>query len=333
MGSRRSGQRHSRWSGCPRSTTFIAPPRRFLPSPHRVERSKRLFSIATWCVKGSKLLLVDDEFEALRREPDPVIRGRRATELLVTYQQRSVALARIRSTAVEEARARLGGSYTEVARAFGLTKGRITQIRGGAPPAHRAFFGVGPLTIALPGRRLLAREDVVIASEDDTVGGILTAEAERLAFATDRLIIDPREEWEPERDAVVVCGPASAHVGHVLLTTDPVLGMGLGDGARWHLTDKITGTAHTSPIDHPSRPRRADHAYIARHAYPDRAVVHIAGLHALGSIGAAQYLVEHLADLWAEFGDTSFSLAVTAEFDAMTPTDLAVLIPPRPWDE
>ena len=72
---------------------------------------------------------VDDEFHALRLEPDPVRRGRRATDLLATYQQRSVELARIRRAAVEEARDQLGGSYTEVARAFGLTKGRITQIR------------------------------------------------------------------------------------------------------------------------------------------------------------------------------------------------------------
>jgi hypothetical protein len=276
---------------------------------------------------------VDQEFEELRREPDPVARGRRATELLASYQQRSVELARIRRAAIEEARDQLGGSYTEVARAFGVTKGRITQIRSGAPPAYRAFFGVGPLTVALPGRRLLAREDVVIAAEDDVVGGILTAEAERLAFLTERLIIDPREEWEPKRDAIVVCGPASAHVGHMLMAVDPVLGMGIGDGPRWYLVDKGTGTAHHSPMDDPQQPRRADHAYIARHAYPDHTAVHIAGLHALGSVGAAQYVVEHLPDLWAEFGDRSFSMAVTAEFDAMTPTSISVLVPARVWDE
>jgi hypothetical protein len=276
---------------------------------------------------------VDKEFEALRREPDPVARGRRATELLATYQQRSIELARIRRAAIEEARDQLGGNYSEVARAFGLTKGRITQIRNGAPPAHRAFFGVGPLTIALPGRRLLARDDVVIAAEDDAVGGIMTAEAERLAFATERLIIDPREEWEPKGDAIVVCGPASAHVGHVLMAADPAIGMGIGDGPKWYLVDKTTGAAYASPMDDADKPRRADPAYIARHASPDHTVVHIAGLHALGSIAAAQYVVDHLPDLWAEFGDRSFSMAVTAEFDAMSPTAISVLIPPRAWDE
>src|SRR4051812_9289018 len=125
-------------------------------------------------VKGSKLDRMDDEFELLRREPHPLVRGRRATQLMATHQQRSVELARLRRAAIEEARDRLGGSYTEVARAFGLTKGRITQIRNSAPPAHRAFFGVGPLDIALAGRRIVAREDLVIAAEDDLVGAHLT---------------------------------------------------------------------------------------------------------------------------------------------------------------
>ena len=282
-------------------------------------------------VKTPKLDGVEDEFDMLRRERDPVARGRRATELMVLYQQRSTELARIRRAAIEEARDQLGGSYTEVARAFGLTKGRITQIRSGAPPAHRAFFGVGPLEIALPGRRLLSRDDVVIAGEDDAVGAHLTTEAERLAFVTERLIIDPREEWEPERDAIVVCGPASAHIGNSLMSADPVLGMEIGDGAKWAIVDKTTGEHHSSPMDNAEDPRRADHAYIARHSRDGQVITHIAGLHALGSIGAAHYLTEHLADLWAEFGDTSFSMAVTGEFDAMQPKVISVLVPPRPW--
>jgi hypothetical protein len=274
---------------------------------------------------------VEDEFELLRRERDPVKRGRRATELMVLYQQRSTELARIRRAAIEEARDQLGGSYSEVARAFGLTKGRITQIRSGAPPAHRAFFGVGPLVIALPGRRILSRDDVVIAAEDDAVGAHLMTETGRMAFVTERLIIDPRQEWEPERDAIVVCGPASAHIGNQLMSVDPVLGMGIGADATWRIVDKATDEQHTSPMDEADSPRRADHAYIARHSREGRVITHIAGLHALGSIGAAHYLTEHVPDLWAEFGDASFSMVVTGEFDGMQPKVISVLVPPRPW--
>ncbi|MDN5915708.1 MAG: hypothetical protein L0I76_11460 [Pseudonocardia sp.] len=60
-------------------------------------------------------------------------------------------------------------------------------------------------------------------------------------------------------------------------------------------------------------------------------VVHIAGVHALGSVGAAQYLTEHPAELWAELGNTSFSMVVGSELDGLTPTALDVLVPPQPW--
>lgn len=83
--------------------------------------------------------------------------------------------------------------------------------------------------------------------------------------------------------------------------------------------DPVLGMQHTSPMDDADDPRRADHSYIARHTRDGRAITHIAGLHALGSIGAAHYLTEHLPDLWAEFGDASFSTAVTGEFDGMQP--------------
>jgi hypothetical protein len=282
-------------------------------------------------VKGPKLRPVDDEFEALRREPDPLARGRRATQLLATYQQRSVELARIRRAAIEEARDRLGGSYTEVARAFGLTKGRITQIRSSAPPAHRAFFGVGPLEVAIVGRRIAERADLVIAAEDDAVGTHVAAAAEALAFTTERTIIDPAGEWVPTRDSVVVCGPASAPIGRVLLDEDPALGMAVTEGGPWALVDKTTGATHVSPSDDPMHPRRADHAYLSRRVRDGHALVHIAGLHALGSVGAAHYLTEHLPELWAAHGEESFSMAVTAEFDGLTPTAITVLVPPQVW--
>ncbi|GDY28765.1 hypothetical protein [Gandjariella thermophila] len=273
---------------------------------------------------------MDEDFEAVRRDPDPISRGRRATELLAVYQQRSTELARIRRAAIEEARDVLGGSYAEVAKAFGLTKGRITQIRSSAPPAYRAFFGVGPLTVALPGRIILGRQDPVIAGEDDATGTHLIDELGKLVFLTNRFIIDPREEWEPAGDAVVVCGPASAHIGHKLMSQDPLLGMTLGDNVHWYIEDRATGERFLSPMDE-REPARADHAYIARHQYGNQVVVHIAGLHALGSVGAAHYLMTSLPDLFANYGDAEFSMAVTTKFDGLTPIETNVLVPPRGW--
>ena len=85
-----------------------------------------------------------DDFDEVRRDPDPIRRGRRV------YQQRAAELARLRREAIEEAHIGQGLTYTEIATALGITKGRVTQIRGGAPARERAFFGVGPVHVGVP---------------------------------------------------------------------------------------------------------------------------------------------------------------------------------------
>jgi hypothetical protein len=272
-----------------------------------------------------------DEFESVRVDPDPIRRGKRAGELITVYQQRAVELARLRKEAIEDARRSTNMSFTEIASALGITKGRVTQIRNTAPAPERAFFGVGPVEVALPGRLIRERGDVVIASEDDTAGAHLMAELEKLAFVVaDRVIIDPRREWEPKGDAVVICGPASAHIGNVLMSADPVLTMSLGDNVQWYIVDRATGDHFLSPMDE-EHSTRADHAYIARRKLGSHVVVHIAGLHALGSVGAVHYLMGSLHELYKQYGDKQFSMAITTSFDGLTPKETNVLVPPQVW--
>jgi hypothetical protein len=47
----------------------------------------------------------------------------------------------------------------------------------------------------------------------------------------------------------------------------------------------------------------ADIAYIGRHTDGGRVTVHIAGIHAIGSLGAAAHLAAHLPGLYAQTGD------------------------------
>lgn len=139
-------------------------------------------------------------------------------------------------------------------RAFSLTKGRITQVRNSASPPHRAFFGVGPRDIAVVGRRIAERPELVIAAKDDVLGLHVDAEAEALAFTTERVIIDPADDWRPVRDSVVMCGPLSAPIGRMLLDEDPVIGVRKTEGP-WVIVDKTTGDTYTSPMD-TAEPRR-----------------------------------------------------------------------------
>ncbi len=236
----------------------------------------------------------------------------------------------MRRAAIEEAHREHGMSYTEIATALGITKGRITQIRSNAPGPERALFGVGPVSIGVPYRyRTTDRERPLIAAEDAQTGEELERLLGALALAVTRYQIEPDRATPPEGDTVVVCGPKSAPVGAELLGRDPVLSM-LEDEGRWWIQHRNTGERVGSPTDDdPSK--SADVAYIARHRDGSRVVIHIAGIHAIGSLGAAHYLAAHAARLSQRAGDESFSLVVRATYDGLTITGSELAVGPYVW--
>ena len=72
-------------------------------------------------------------------------------------------------------------------------------------------------------------------------------------------------------------------------------------------------------------------AYVGRHQYGGHVAVHIAGIHAIGSLGAIHYLAAHLAELFAQAGDTSFSLVVRASYDGLAITGSSLAAGPFGW--
>ena len=271
-----------------------------------------------------------DDFDSVRADPDPVRRGQRATRLLTIYQQRAVELARLRRAAIEEAHRERGMSYTEIAGALGITKGRITQIRDTAPQAERAFFGVGPVSIGVPYRyRVTDREPPLLAAEDAQTGEQLEHLLTSLALAVSRYQIEPDRAQPPAGDTIVVCGPKSAKIGAALMARDPALRMTEKRG-RWFVEDLRAGGLIGSPADDDPA-QDGDIAYLARHQADGRVVVHIAGVHAIGSLGAAHYLTGHLAELFARAGEQSFSAVIRSTFDGLAITGSELATGPYTW--
>ncbi|MFD6443634.1 hypothetical protein ACFWEJ_00935 [Promicromonospora sp. NPDC060204] len=268
-----------------------------------------------------------EDFEDIRTDGDPIRQARRATELLVIYGQRTTELARLRKAAIDRAHDELGMSYTEVANQVGISKGRITQLRKSAPPVERAFFGVGPVTVAIPLRAIGDRTHGVIAAEDDAAAKGLTGILESLSLATDIFQIPTSGEWDPPTDAVAICGPKSSRVTAEAIEADPYLSFEPDSDGRWVITDRATGEVFLSPAD--IGDPAGDIAYIARIHRHSRILLIVAGVHALGSVGAVEYLRRHLAEVYAAVGDNPFSLVVTSTFEGTTVKDTATAWGPK----
>lgn len=271
-----------------------------------------------------------EKFASVRRELDPIRRGRLATELLTVYQQRAAELARLRRDAIEQAHGERGMSYTEIAAALGITKGRVTQIRTDAPHRERAFFGVGPVAIGLPYRyQTTDRSRPLIAAEDAQAGEQIERVLGSLGFAVSRFQVEPEAMQIPRGDTVLICGPKSAPAAAELIESDPTLGIQEHAGLWW-IVDRASGERFGSPTDE-TPGESADLAYMARRRSDDRVIVHIAGLHALGSLGAVHYLTNQLAGLFAEVGDADFSCVVRSTYTGLDIIDSELVDKPRRW--
>ncbi|MFI5591212.1 hypothetical protein ACIA5G_39600 [Amycolatopsis sp. NPDC051758] len=272
----------------------------------------------------------DRIFDELRRDPDPLRRGRRATELLTLHTQLATELARIRRDAVECARRELDMKDVDIAPEVGVTKSRLSQVMKTAPAVERLFFGHGPVSIGVPFRyQTTDRERPLIAAEDVETADRLADLLRSLSFVVTRQQIEPDQTELPHGDTMVVCGPKSAPVGAFLLEADPALRM-VQAGSRWCIEEIASGARHGSPADEPV-PESGDIAYIARQIRDGRVLVHVAGIHTTGSLGAAHFLTNQLATLFSATGDISCSMVVRCVVDDRHVTASELLAGPFVW--
>ena len=75
----------------------------------------------------------------------------------------------------------------------------------------------------------------------------------------------------------------------------------------------------------------ADLGYMARHVNGDQVTIHVAGIHAIGSLGVIEYIGKKLGDLYNEIGDHSASLVIRTEYKGLTITGTELIVGPLKW--
>jgi hypothetical protein len=114
---------------------------------------------------------------------------------------------------------------------------------------------------------------------------------------------------------VAICGPKSSPIIRDLIAADPVFDFSPDQQGQWRILDRRSGTAFSSPIDEAAG--ESDIAYVARLNRPDgRPFLVIAGIHAIGSLGAVHFLTRtaNLHDLHRRVGTQPFSMVISSSF-------------------
>jgi hypothetical protein len=148
-------------------------------------------------------------------------------------------------------------------------------------------------------------------------------------LAVDQFRIPLDGQWAPIGDLVVICGPKSSTVTADALTADPVLDFAQNDTGHWIIRDRDSGTVYGSGIDDDPA-TDSDVAYLGRLPYRDGSMLLIAGVHAIGSVGAVHYLTRHIAELYAQVDADPFSCVIRSPFADATILSSEMACPPRP---
>lgn len=246
---------------------------------------------------------------------DPAERAREASALIDEHQAAVTELSRLRREALDEL-VSAGMTHAQIASVIGMTRARVGQLLSSGPRAERAMLGSGPLTVAVGGKFEAGKKDpyAVVSAEMLAAYERLADLARGLGLTADYEVVPPPGMVELNRTNLVVLGSPRIlpFVGQVL-AADSKLGFGTDDSGLY-LVNRETGQTYRSPSDD-GEP--TDYAYLGRLPRPDGRgnFLYLAGIHAMGTLGATQYLEEHLDELYREVKNRRFSLLVACEYD------------------
>lgn len=258
---------------------------------------------------------MSDEVEALSRIGDPGERAKQVGVLIDEHQVAIAELSRVRREAMEEMIA-AGMTQSQIAAMLDMSKGRISQLLSAGVRPERAFLGTGKLTIAIGAKQELNRTD-----PSDTLSAESFTAYEVLADAARGVGLDAANEVVPapglvhlnRPNLVVLTNPRLLPFLSQVMEADPHIRY-VCDDKGWHLVDLTEGKEYRSPRDDGES---ADFGYVGRLPRPDGrgSFLYLAGTHAPGTLGAAYFIVNNLAELYRELKTRRFSTIVRYEFE------------------
>ena len=246
---------------------------------------------------------------------DPKQRALAISAKIDEHQAAIADLSRLRRETLEELLAG-GMTQTQVAELLGMSKGRVSQLMSAGLRPERAFFGTGKLTVAIGAKRESNRTDPsnVLSAEAFTAYERLGAAARAAGLdATNEVVPAPGNVHLNRANLIVLTNPRLLPFLSQVMEADPHIRY-VVDDKGWHLVDLTTGTEYRSPRDH-GEP--ADYGYVGRLPRPDGkgTFLYMAGTHAPGTLGAATYVADNLADLYKELKTRRFSTIIRCQFE------------------
>lgn len=179
------------------------------------------------------------------------------------------------------------------------------------------FFGAHKINIFFPSRDL-GRELPVIASEDFLAANTL-AEFVRKHGATASLAYLPNDtDMNFTTGDIVICGPKTSPAIKKLLEIDPYYQFREDDSGKWKFVDLASDNELMSPMDK-DNPEQKDIAYLGRlrfHRERDDTFILIAGIHAMGSYGTANFLsqIQNIRLFNRETDNRCFSTIILTQY-------------------
>jgi hypothetical protein len=281
-------------------------------------------------VGGEVLVLsTESEIQELQEVADPGLRAQRANELVTSYTAAVTEVSRIRREAIEELIAQ-GQTHAVIAKRLGVSRVRVTQVLQSGPQPERAFLGTGAVTVAIGGKLESGRTDSnsqpLVSTETLAAYEVLAEAAQSLKLEIHHEVVPPPGLVDLNRpNLIVLTSPKLLPFVGQVLASDKRFGFA-ADDQGWYLVDRQSETEHRAPeSDGPERSR--DFGYIGRLPRPDGAgnFLYLAGTHSLGTLGAARYVVDNLADLYREVKTKRFSMLVDVVYSVENRTIESVI--------